>query len=79
MEDVPQPHNYTRPQSRVRKKKVLNYVMNCAEIQKIVHILNFILTIKYGFCKKSPRKNVTLTSRKLYSQKRYLYSIQLPF
>ena len=42
MEDVPQPHNYTHPKSRVRKKKVLNYVMNCAEIQKIVHILNMI-------------------------------------
>ena len=42
MEDVPQPHNYTHPKSKVRKKKVLNYVMNCAEIQKIVHILNMI-------------------------------------
>ena len=42
MEDVPQPHKNTHPKSRVRKKKVLNYVMNCAEIQKIVHILNMI-------------------------------------
>ena len=42
MEDVPQPHKNTHPKSRVRKKKVLNYVMNCAEIQKIVHTLNMI-------------------------------------
>ena len=51
MEDVPQPHNYTRPKSTVRKKKVLNYVMNCAEIQKIVHILNMIQAlISFAIC-----------------------------
>ena len=48
MEDVPQSHNHTRPKSRVRKKKVLNYVMNYAEIQKVVRILNMIQKIRYA-------------------------------
>ena len=42
MEDVPQPKNYTRPKLKVRLKKVLNYAMNFAEKQEIVHILKLI-------------------------------------
>ena len=51
MEDVPQPHKITHPKSRVSEKKVLNYVMNCAGIQKIVHILNMIQAlISFAIC-----------------------------
>ena len=52
MEDVPQPQNYTRLKLRkLRKKKVLTHVMNCAEIQKIVHILNMIqVLLSFAIC-----------------------------